>query len=137
VVSTRFQKEFKIFQEARPFRDSAAILNLGGFWNVRAKTRWLSLLEYIGKKRSNVAGQNGSQAIVRALIDNLESRKPLPVHFTAHDQREKDRNQVIIASNTQPIFYMHREYLTISLPMRPRTSTAGVRAPRPRSARQQ
>lgn len=112
------QKEFQIFQVNRSFRDSAAILNLGGLWNPRVRTRWYALLDWIGKKGSNIPGKNGNQAIVEVLIANLGSRAPKPVYFMAHP--EKDDKRVLITSSSQPIFYITDDYITISFPMRPK-----------------
>jgi hypothetical protein len=114
------QKEFKIFQKGRSFRDSASILNLGGFYNVRAKNRWYTLLEHLADYQSDTVGINADIAIVTALIKNLESKSPLPVYFKPHDGRKPPKWQVMILSNDSPLFYIDQEYLTISLPMAPR-----------------
>ncbi len=39
------QREFKIFERGRSLRSCFAVLNLGGFWNTRAKNRWLELID--------------------------------------------------------------------------------------------
>jgi hypothetical protein len=115
------QKEFKIFKRGRSFKDSVRILNLGGFWNNRAKNRWYKLLEDLKKYKSNKAGENGDQSIVKALIKNLASNKPLPVHFEAHDSREPGGDLVLVDQDPKPIFYIEEPpYLTISLPMKPK-----------------
>lgn len=115
------QKEFRIFREGRSFRDSAAILNMGGFWSSRAKTRWYDLLDGLKKCQSNIAGQNGDESVVKALIDDLASRRPLPVYFGAHDFREDRRVLIGNKETRRPIFYIEKDYLTISLPMKPRS----------------
>jgi hypothetical protein len=112
------QKEFQIFQVNRSFRDSAAILNLGGLWNPRVRTRWYALLDWIGRQGSNISGKNGNQAIVEVLIANLASRSPKPVYFTAHPQA--DDNKVLITPSSRPLFYILVDYITISFPMRPK-----------------
>jgi hypothetical protein len=111
------QKEFKVFKPGRSFRDSAAVLNLGGFWNARAKNRWLLLLERLAEVGSNINGKNGSDAIVSALIDNLAAEKRLPVHFKAHEAGPKAEASVLIGLEKRPIFYDYQDYLTVSLPM--------------------
>ncbi len=63
------QETFHIFQPGRPFVESAAILNLGGMWNPRAKHRWFQLLRNLRQLRSNVEGQDGDSAIVTAVIN--------------------------------------------------------------------
>jgi hypothetical protein len=112
------QKQFEIFQRDRSFRDSIALLNAGGFWNSRAKKRWYDLLSTLGELPSNQRGQTGNDAIVNALITNLGSPNPLPVYFTAHDSRLDDR--VVVRDRDRPLFYLEQDYLTISLPLRPR-----------------
>jgi hypothetical protein len=118
------QKQFQIFQQGRSFRDSMALVNAGGFWNWRAKKRWYDLLSILDRFPSNIAGQNGNDAIVNALITNLASANPLPVYFKAHDGRLDDR--VLVRDRDRPLFYLEQDYLTISLPLRPGTRR-GVR----------
>ncbi|HEV8503013.1 MAG TPA: hypothetical protein VGR63_15690 [Casimicrobiaceae bacterium] len=114
----RLQKDFRIVREGRSFRDTAAILNLGGFWNARSKNRWLNLLDSLKKVDSNRSNLKGDPAIVAALIADLESPSPLPVHFTSHDLR--DDNRVLIDEPRMAVSYIDRPYLSISLPMKPR-----------------
>jgi hypothetical protein len=114
------QKEFQIFKRSRSFRDSAAIMNLGGFWNARAKNRWHRLLDDLKEYDSNQRGKNGNDAIVSALIKNLESADPLPVYFKAHDSRIAGERQVFVSRERRPLFYIEQDFLTISLPMMPR-----------------
>jgi hypothetical protein len=114
------QREFQIFAPGRSFRSSAAIMNLGGFWSSRARNRWYKLLDDLVSYESNYRGYNGDQAVVHAIIDDLRSRAPLPVLFRAHDSR-KEARMVLVGSEKSPVFYIDTEYLTISLPMRPRT----------------
>jgi hypothetical protein len=124
---TQLQKEFTIFQQGRSLRESVAILNLGGSWNARVKSRWYELLDAVGKAESNVPGQNGNRATVDAIIADLGSSDPKPVYFAAHDARQDPR--VMITPVSEPIFYIRQEYLTISFPMRPRRAGARGRAP--------
>jgi hypothetical protein len=120
------QKEFKIFKKGRPFSLSVAVLNLAAY-NNDAKNHWHDLLGNLGRHRSNKAALNGDQAIVAALMKNLSSRTPLPVHFTSHDMRASKENEaVLITDKARPIFYIDRDYLVISLPMKP----AGAKASR-------
>ena len=114
------QKEFEVFKVGRSFRDSAAVLNVGGLLNPRARNRWYKLLSELNLYESNVAGENGDVAIVNALIANLSSAKPSPVHFTAHDSRTPDGKRVLVGHNPTPLFYLTQRYLAISLPMKPR-----------------
>lgn len=114
----QLQKAFRIVREGRSFRDSAAILNLGGFWNARSKNRWFNLLDNLKKVDSNRGNLKGDPAIVGALIADLEGSSPLPVHFTSHDMRSE--NRVLIEEQKMAVSFIDRPYLSISLPMKPR-----------------
>ena len=116
----KLQKEFQVFKPGRSFRDSAAVLNLGGFWSMRAKNRWYALLDDLKRVGSNKE-KSGNDAIVAALIENLAAERPLPVHFKAHDWGTTMADaRVLIESESHPVVYDKHEYLTISLPMKPR-----------------
>ena len=117
------QKSFKIFQKGRSFRDSCAILDLGGFWDGHAKYKWFKLLEWLDTVESSVRGKKGGPAIVDAIIANLASDNPQPMYFQAHDMRMLDADRVTITGNTKPVFYIETNYITISLPMKPKTQT--------------
>lgn len=113
------QKEFKIFKKGRPFSTSVAVLNLNAH-NNDAKNHWQDLLGNLSRHKSNRGRLNGDQAIVDALIKNLASKKSLPVYFTSHDMREGEENKkVLITDKARPLFYIERDYLVISLPMKP------------------
>jgi hypothetical protein len=112
------QGEFKIFRKGRTFAESAKLLGLGGLHNNRAKNRWFSLLTWLAKVPSDVANETGDQRIVHALIKNFASTSPLPCFMTAHDSRGPDGLRVIVREDN-PIFYIDRTYLTISLPLAP------------------
>ena len=119
------QREFEIFKEGRSFRTSASSLHLGGSANHEVKNRFYRYLVNLRRQKSNVAGQNGDVAIVRALIRNLSAKKPLPVYFDFHDMRGPGENKgVIIQDKARPLFYMDRDYLCISLPMQPASAAA-------------
>jgi len=116
---TELQKEFEVFKAGRSFRDSAAVLNMCGMYNPRARNRWYQYLDQFGRYGSNVEGQNGDVCIVSALIANLTSAEPLPVHFTAHDARGPGAGRILVHHRAKPLFYLDQEYLVISLPMKP------------------
>lgn len=114
------QKEFEIFKEGRSFRTSATALHLGAAANHEVKNRFYRYLGNLRRQKSNIAGENGDLAIVRAIVRNLAAKKPLPVYFGFHDMREGGENSgVIIRAKARPLFYMDRDYLWISLPMQP------------------
>lgn len=115
------QKEFEIFKEGRSFATSVTSLHLGGSLNHEAKNRFQLYLKHLRREKSNVKGQNGDVAIVKSIIANLQSKKPLPVYFDYHDMREKGDNEgVIVHGKGRPLSYMNKDYLWISLPMQPR-----------------
>lgn len=119
------QREFQIFRAGRSFRDSVAVLNLGGLWNSRARNRWYALLADLRNYGSNRDALNGDEAIVNALITNFAAKKLRPVYFKAHDSTIKNRRIVFVDEDDEsnPIFYINPpdpNYLTISIPMKPR-----------------
>jgi len=112
------QKEFGIFKEGRRFHTSIAVLNLVGAANHETKNRFIDYLASLRGMKSNIAGQSGDVAIVKALVRNLSAKKPLPVHFALHDMNaSKEANRVIITDKARPLFYMDQDYLVISLPL--------------------
>jgi hypothetical protein len=114
------QKEFQIFKEGRSFRTSATALHLGGSANHEAKNRFYRYLGNLRRQKSNVKGENGDAAIVKAIVANLAAKKPLPVYFDYHDMRGEAQNQgVLVQEKGRPLFYMDMDYLWISLPMQP------------------
>ena len=112
------QKEFDIFKEGRKFETSIAVLNLTGASNHDVKNRFHKYLGSLRRAKSNVAGQNGDVAIVKAIARNLAAKKPLPVYFDLHDlEAGKDNNRVLITERARPLFYMKQDYLVVSLPL--------------------
>ncbi|AWM03252.1 hypothetical protein [Bradyrhizobium amphicarpaeae] len=120
------QEEFSIFQEGRPFVESAKLLGLGGLGNNRAKNRWYNVLTWLAKVPSDQDGETGDQRIVNALIKNFGRKSPLPCFMKAHDSRDSAGYglKVVVREDT-PIFYIDRTYLTISVPMAPKVPPAG------------
>ncbi|WP_442037445.1 hypothetical protein [Microvirga sp. 2MCAF35] len=122
------QKEFQIFQKGRSFRDCVAVLNLGGFWNARARNRWLKLIGELDQYESDKPRVNGNDRIMNMMVENLESDTPLPVLFQAHDSRSDEGPRVVVRDSKTGLFYMEQPYIIVSLPMLPKTA--------PRVARQ-
>ena len=114
------QRELSVFQAGRSFQQSAALLGLGGQMNPQARTRWFALLDDLKNYESSRPGLNGDACIVQAMIENLGMADPLPVHFKAHDSRAQGGRRVIVGEEPRPVFYLEQDYLTVSLPMRPR-----------------
>ena len=118
--AAKLQADHQVFQKDRSFRQSASLLGLGGHQNPRARTRWFNLLDGLKDYPSNKPGLNGDEAVVQAITENLASPSPLPVHFKAHDSRAEPGRRVIVGEEPRPLFYLERDYLTISIPMKPR-----------------
>lgn len=114
------QKEFQIFKKGRTFKTSVAVLNLAAY-NNDARNHWHDLLGNLDDHKSNRGKLNGDEAIVDALVKNLAAKKPLPVYFTSHDMRAPgpESKKVLITEKGRPVFYIERDYLVISLPMKP------------------
>lgn len=112
------QKEFEVFKEGRRFGTSLTVLGVGGALDREAQRRFHLYLASLRKLKSNVAGKNGDAAIVQALVQNLASKKPLPVFFQPHDcSASADQNRVLITAKARPVFYIAQDYLVVSLPV--------------------
>ena len=116
------QRKFRVFRKDRSFHQSASLLGLGLHTNPRARARWFSYLDSLKKYKSNRPDQNGDEAVVNALIENLALAAPLPVHFKAHDAGAEPDWRVIIGDEPRPLFYMVSDHLTVSLPGRPHST---------------
>lgn len=113
------QKKFQVFRKGRSFHQSASLLGLGGHGNPRARARWFAYLDSLNKYKSNRPNENGDEAVVNALIENLAHAIPLPVHFKPHDAGAEPDWRVIVGEEPRPLFYMAIDYLTVSFPARP------------------
>ena len=112
------QKEFEVFKEGRRFQTSIAVLGIAGAANHETKNRFHDYLASLRGMKSNIPGQSGDVAIVKALVRNLAAKKPLPVYFELHDMNaDKDAKRVIVTERARPLFYMDQDYLVISLPL--------------------
>lgn len=109
------QRRFKIFQDKQSLRDSFAIMNLGGFWNTKLKNNWFGYLDSLKGLTSDQDGVNGDHRIVAALIEDLGSKPPSPVHFTVHDFGADKR---VVVTKGKPLVYMNLDYIIVSLPMK-------------------
>ena len=131
------QREFKIFERGRSLRSCFAVLNLGGFWNARAKNRWLELIDDLRSYPSDLPDEKGNDRIMNAIVANLESRRPVPMFFKAHDSLGPEGRQVVVSRSPNAQFYVEKEHIVISIPMRPREdeSSAKDAPPRPSSSK--
>jgi hypothetical protein len=133
------QREFEVFHEGRPFARSIALLGTGSLTNPQANSRWFQYMEGVAKFASNLPNENGDTAIVKTMIANLRTEKPLPVHFTNHLAQDpitrEPRWMVIVRMPDRPLVFTNQEYITVSFPVKPRPLPAAKRATRPRTRR--
>lgn len=114
----KLQNDLGIFKEGRSFESSIRALNVAGQIHQGAKDGFHSYLRSLRRAKSNVAGQNGDQAIVKSLVENLSGKRPLPVYFDLHDlNAEGNDNRVLITGKGRPLFYMKQDFMVVSLPL--------------------
>ena len=114
--TARLHKKFNIFSEKHSLKDSISVLNVAGV-HPALRNKWHKLLGWVGKLDSNQPHVTGGRAVSAMLKKNLESPKPLPVHFTSHNHRVNPKVMV----KTKPVqrfFYSKEKYMTVSLPLR-------------------
>lgn len=128
----QIQADVELFKAGRPLVQSMRALGIAGPWNNFVRRKWFKLLNQLEKLPSSTQGVTSGQAIVAALIAHLDpqNQDPDPVHFKAHDGRNQQGGaQVLITPNDRPIFYIDRTFLTISIPMAPRSKVAAPPGP--------
>jgi hypothetical protein len=121
------QTEFELFKVSRPLVQSLRALGVGGLWNNAVKKKWYKLLSRLDDYPSNVGQLTGGVAIVTTLVDHLKTTEldPDPVYFMAHNsETQAGGGRVLITPAQRPIFYIQRNFLVISLPMKARPLTA-------------
>jgi hypothetical protein len=116
IEMVELQREFKVFSGEHSLAASFAVLGLGGFWNTTLKNKLYRYLDEDLAHTQSETEEPGNQRVIRALQENLESRRPRPVYFTIHDSAVDRR---VLVRTERPLVYMRSQYLTISLPMRP------------------
>lgn len=111
-----FQKYFEVFSSKHPASRSFSLVDAAP-QDERQRRGFMRYLDRLKDVGSNVAGLNGHDALVTSLKKNLESKNPLPVHFTVHvDARGAQKLKV---SRATPVAFSKVKYLTISLPTLP------------------
>ena len=123
------QREFKIFERGRSLKSCFAVLNLGGFWNTRAKNRWLELIDDLKSYPSDLPDEKGNDRIMNAIVANLESRRPVPMFFKAHDSYGPEGRRVVVTRSPNAQFYVDKEHIVVSIPMRPREDESAAKDP--------
>jgi hypothetical protein len=126
----QLQKEFKVFSSQHTLETSFKLLNIAPIGEADRKGfyKFLNLLKKTGASVDGKPSKlSGHDQIVASLQDNLESRKPLSVHFTSHPA-ETPKGIVKVTAGDRVLNYSSLVFLTISMPMinadRPK---AGVR----------
>jgi hypothetical protein len=123
----QFQKEFKVFSPQHTLVMSFGLLNIApvGEEDRKGFFRFLNLLKKTGASVDGKASRlNGHDQIVASLRDNLESSKPLSVHFTWHPA-EHPKGVVKVTAGDRVLSFSPMVFLTISLPT--------IRADRPKA----
>jgi hypothetical protein len=107
------QKHFEVFSHKHPLSRSFALVDAAPE-DEKQRRGFFRYVDRMTEVGSNVKGHNGHAAIVAALKKNLESKSPLPVHFTYHlDPRGSQKVRI---STSKPHVYSKVKYLTISFP---------------------
>ncbi len=111
-----FQKHFELFSHQHPMKRSFSLIDVAPH-DERERRGFFRYLDRLKDVGSNVSGLDGHAALVTTLKKNLESKNPLPVHFTVHvDPRGSQKVKV---STSTPVTFSKVKYLTISLPTLP------------------
>ena len=122
------QTEFGLFKAGRPLVQSLRALGVGGLWNHPMKKKWYKLLARLDDYPSNVVGLTGGVAIVATLIKHLDpttTLDPDPVYFKAHDSATQSGGaSVLVLPGPRPVYYIQRDFLVFSLPMKARAAAA-------------
>lgn len=80
------------------------------------RRRWLRYLDFIVGYKSDQAGVNGHDRIVKAFRENLESGSVHPMFWRTHKAENDER---VTVTRGHPIPHERQEYVIISLPTRP------------------
>jgi hypothetical protein len=124
------QEEFGIFSKNYTLKQAFRVLHIAPE-DFTERRFWFAFLEALKNYVSDREGVSGHDRIVQAYQENLESAVPLPVHTTTHKLTEDPRIRVDTESN--PIIYEDRKYVTISIPTKPAAVSLSAR----RAARKQ
>jgi hypothetical protein len=120
------QQEFKIFRKGRKFVESAKLLGLGGLQNNRAKNRWFKGVGLVVDGTVGQGGRKRRRAYRQRVDQEFHELEPAAMFHEGHDSRDKNGYglKVVVIESDDPIFYIERPYLTISLPMAPKVPPA-------------
>ncbi len=111
-----FQRHFEVFSDKHPASRSFSLVDVAPH-DERQRRGFFRYLDRLKNVGSNVGRLDGHAALVTTLKKNLESKTPLPVHFSVHvDARG---GQKVKVSTSTPVAFSKVKYLTISLPTLP------------------
>jgi hypothetical protein len=108
-------KQFNLFSGQHSLKDAFKLLNIASVENWAHRRKWFDYLDYLKQCPSDKKGQNGHDRILAILKQDLESKNPVPVHFTSHSSSQNPG--VFVKKPHKPLHFSTQEYLTISLPM--------------------
>jgi len=121
----QIQKEFQVFSDKYSLQQAYRILHIVPA-DFRQRRLWFSFLDRLKTNyTSDQKGVSGHDRIRSAYQENLESKKPVPVHMTTHLAGQDPRVKV---TRGRPIIYEKQTYLVISIPTVPRDEGQVARA---------
>jgi hypothetical protein len=111
------QKEFQVFKKDRRLSKSMAVLGIGSTTGNAPKNVLYGYFDGLAKMGSNVAGLNGEQAVIDALLKNFAAKKPLPVYFKYHDMAAPHGDmRVLVTPKARPVSYFNHDFMVLSFP---------------------
>jgi hypothetical protein len=119
------QREFRVFSDEYSLQQAFRTLNIVPA-DFRQRRLWFAFLDRLKTNYiSDRQGVSGHDRIRTAYQENLESKKPLPVHTTTH---LASHNRRVTVRRGRPIIYEKQTYLVISIPTIPRNVGQAARA---------
>jgi hypothetical protein len=112
VEMAELQREFQVFKKGRSLAMSVKVLGLAGSESARARNRWLTLLDSLPNQ----------DKIVAAIVDNLASTKPRPMHFRAVPYTSTFEATINDRGRDPVPWDNTNDYIVVSIPMKPKTA---------------
>jgi hypothetical protein len=109
------QIEFQVFSAKHGLKSSFALLGIvPQDWSERR--RWYRFLDLLKTYPSDLAGVSGHDRIIKAFVDDLEAKGPLPLSFRCHNAADDPK---VIVSTGNPIIFSLDKYVIVSIPTTP------------------
>ena len=109
------QKEFKVFSAEHSLQQSFALLGIvPADWSERQ--RWYRFLDHLKTYKSDLPKVSGHDRVIKAIKDNLEADKSLPMSIVCHSAAD-DPN--VKASTGNPFVFTSGTYAIVSIPTTP------------------